>query len=58
VANGQGGFHSHLADPIELEADQCNALDITTGLADDLGKILLSDLLGKQILCHNSTCDK
>ena len=47
--------YSHLANPIESEADQCNAPDITTGLADDINKIQLSDLLGEQTPYHNST---
>jgi hypothetical protein len=50
--------YSHLANPIESEEDQCNAPDITTGLADDISKIQLFDLLGEQTPYHNSTCDK
>jgi len=47
--------YSHLANPIESEADQCNAPDITTVLADDINKIQLFDLLGEQTPYHNST---
>ena len=45
VANGQGGFHSHLADAIEPKIDQLGVPDSATELADNLSKILFSDLL-------------
>jgi hypothetical protein len=55
MANGHGGFHSHRADATQLEADQCNTSNVSTGLADDLSKIQISDLLGEQPSPHNST---
>jgi len=48
VTNGHEGFHSHLAESSEPEANQYNASDDTMGLADDLSKVQLSDLLEEQ----------
>jgi hypothetical protein len=46
IANGRGGFDSHLANTKEVEAyapASCRDID---DLADDLGEIRLSDLNG------------
>ena len=45
VANIQGGFHSHLADATEPKIDQLGIPNSATKLADNLSKILFSDLL-------------
>ena len=45
VANGQGGFHSHLADATKPKIDQFGIPDSTMELANNLSKILFSDLL-------------
>jgi len=46
VANGQGGFHSHLVDATEPETNLLGVSGNATELAEDLSRIQLSDLLG------------
>ena len=43
VADAQGGFHSYIFNSEEPEIVQPRAIDNTTGLADHLSKIQLSD---------------
>ena len=45
VDNGQGGFHSHLADTLEPKIDQLGIPDSATELADNLNKIQFFYLL-------------
>jgi hypothetical protein len=46
ITNGLGGFNNHLANPKKLEASAPTSSRNIDNLADDLGGIKLSDLIG------------
>ena len=53
MADGQGGFHSHLANPVGSEVNSSTSSDDVAKLADHFSEIQLSNLLEKQ----PSDCD-
>ena len=55
VADGQGGFHSHLANPVGPEANSSTSSDDAAKLASNLSKIQLFDLLRRQPSDHDIT---